>query len=29
LLFCVYQCMFCVITGVLAIGGFAERSKIG
>lgn len=29
LLFCVYQCMFAVITGVLAIGGFAERSKIG
>ncbi|KAK4686515.1 ammonium transporter, Amt family, partial [Tremellales sp. Uapishka_1] len=29
LLFCVYQCMFCVITGVLAIGGFAERSKMG
>lgn len=45
LLFCAYQCMFCVscsiespplcadspqlITGVLAIGGFAERSKIG
>ncbi|OCF30761.1 amt family ammonium transporter [Kwoniella heveanensis CBS 569] len=29
LLFCVYQCMFCLITGMLAIGGFAERSKIG
>ncbi|RSH92312.1 hypothetical protein EHS25_008727 [Saitozyma podzolica] len=29
LLFCVYQCMFCVITGVLAVGGFAERSKMG
>ncbi|WVR04746.1 hypothetical protein IAU60_001757 [Kwoniella sp. DSM 27419] len=29
LLFCIYQCMFCLITGVLAIGGFAERSKIG
>ncbi|OWZ76014.1 amt family ammonium transporter [Cryptococcus neoformans Bt85] len=29
LLFCVYQCMFCLITGVLAIGGFAERSRIG
>ncbi|KAK8847538.1 hypothetical protein IAR55_005396 [Kwoniella newhampshirensis] len=29
LVFCVYQCMFCLITGVLAIGGFAERSKIG
>ncbi|WVF69650.1 hypothetical protein IAT40_004429 [Kwoniella sp. CBS 6097] len=29
LLFCVYQCMFCLITGILAIGGFAERSKIG
>ncbi|KAL7419373.1 hypothetical protein Q5752_006211 [Cryptotrichosporon argae] len=29
LMFCIYQCMFCVITGVLAIGGFAERSKMG
>jgi len=29
LLFCIYQCMFAVITAVLAIGGFAERSKIG
>ncbi|EIW71147.1 amt family ammonium transporter [Tremella mesenterica] len=29
LLFCIYQCMFAVITGVLAIGGFAERSKMG
>nr|ODN89543.1 amt family ammonium transporter [Cryptococcus depauperatus CBS 7841] len=29
LVFCVYQCMFALITGVLAIGGFAERSRIG
>ncbi|ADV24372.1 amt family ammonium transporter [Cryptococcus gattii Ru294] len=29
LVFCIYQCMFCVITGVIAIGGFAERSRIG
>lgn len=29
LVFCIYQCMFCVITGVLAIGGFAERARIG
>ncbi|ORX33997.1 ammonium transporter [Kockovaella imperatae] len=29
LVFVIYQCMFAVITGVLAIGGFAERSKIG
>ncbi|WVQ79914.1 hypothetical protein IAT38_002015 [Cryptococcus sp. DSM 104549] len=29
LVFCIYQCMFCIITGVLAIGGFAERSRIG
>ncbi|ODO08611.1 amt family ammonium transporter [Cryptococcus wingfieldii CBS 7118] len=29
LVFAIYQCMFCLITGVLAIGGFAERSRIG
>ncbi|WVQ82013.1 hypothetical protein IAT38_004141 [Cryptococcus sp. DSM 104549] len=29
LLFCIYQCMFCIITGVLAIGGFAERARVG
>jgi len=29
LLFCAYQGMFALITVVLAIGGFAERSRIG
>ena len=29
IVFAIYQCMFAVITGVLAIGGFAERAKIG
>ncbi|KAL1405277.1 hypothetical protein Q8F55_008904 [Vanrija albida] len=29
LVFAIYQCMFAVITVVLAIGGFAERSRIG
>ncbi|KAJ9123589.1 hypothetical protein QFC24_003805 [Naganishia onofrii] len=29
LLFCLYQCMFACITVVLAVGGFAERGRIG
>lgn len=29
LLFCIYQCMFAIITVVLACGGFAERAKLG
>ncbi|WOO85832.1 Ammonium transporter 1 [Vanrija pseudolonga] len=29
IVFCIYQCMFAIITVVLAVGGFAERSRIG
>jgi ammonia channel protein AmtB len=29
LLFCIYQSMFAIITGILMIGGFAERARIG
>jgi len=29
LLYSIYQCMFAIITGVIAVGGFAERAKIG
>ncbi|KAG9004700.1 hypothetical protein FRB95_005973 [Tulasnella sp. JGI-2019a] len=29
LLFCIYQCMFAAITPVIAIGGIAERGRLG
>ncbi|KAJ2922702.1 hypothetical protein H1R20_g14395, partial [Candolleomyces eurysporus] len=29
LLFCIYQCMFAIITAALAVGAIAERGKLG